>query len=69
MRFIKKSAGISNQTRTNIKEVSVQKNPYCTSRAKRIRHTTGRATKTVIIMQRKTGECENNEEERNVLPV
>ncbi|MCC7211463.1 MAG: hypothetical protein IT451_06370 [Candidatus Brocadia sp.] len=52
---MKKSAGINNQTKTKTKEVSVQKSPYCTSKAKRIRQMTGRAIKTIIIMQRKTG--------------
>jgi len=55
IKFIKKSAGINNQTRMKTKDVSVQKSPYCTSRAKRIRHVTGRAIKTIMIMQRKRG--------------
>ncbi|MFN3530978.1 MAG: hypothetical protein ACK41Q_00450 [Candidatus Brocadia sp.] len=49
-----KSMGMSNQTRTKTKEVSVQNTAKYVSTAKTIRQMTGKATKTVTIIEKRT---------------
>ncbi|WP_285442339.1 hypothetical protein [Candidatus Brocadia sp. AMX2] len=49
-----KNRGMSSQTRTKTKEVSVQNTAKCVSTAKMIRQMMGRATKSVTIPEKRT---------------